>query len=161
MFNLGCHLIDFVIAMLGRPGKITPFLKSTAGVTPESKNNCLGILEYAHTIVTLYACSLEVDGISRRRLKVCGSKGTIELSPLERFDGKPLQMRLTLSEGNEQYPAGTHTVDTAIRQDRYVDQLMELARIINGEIENPYTYEHDYLVQQVVLAAAGYTEWNN
>lgn len=37
---------------------------------------------------------------------------------------------------------------------------MELASIIDGGIENPYTYEHDYLVQEVVLAAVGYGEWN-
>jgi predicted dehydrogenase len=160
MFNLGCHLIDFIIFMLGRPEKITPFLKSTVGVAKESKNNCLTIIEYPHTIVTLYACSFEVDGGNRRHLKICGSKGTIELSPLERFDGKPLQMRMTLLEGNKEYAAGTHLVDLGIKLDRYQDQLMELAKIINGEMKNPYTYDHDYLVQEVVLAAAGYTKWN-
>jgi predicted dehydrogenase len=157
MFNLGCHLIDFIIAMLGRPEKITPFLKSTAGVAKKSKNNCLTILEYPHVIVTLYASSMEVDGQNRRHLKICGSKGTMELSPLERFDGVPLQMRMTLLEDNEEYAAGTHLVDFGIKLDRYQDQLMELAKIVNGEMENPYTYEHDYLVQEVVLAAAGYT----
>ena len=30
MYNLGCHLIDFVVAALGRPEKVTPFLKSPA-----------------------------------------------------------------------------------------------------------------------------------
>mgnify|MGYP000970672626 CR=1 FL=1 len=159
MFNLGCHLIDFIVAMFGRPEKITPFLKSTAGVANDSKNNCQAILEYPHTLVTLYACSKEVDGLHRRHLKICGTKGTIELSPLERFDGKPLQMRLTLLEDNEDYSAGTHTVDFGVTEDRYEDQLLELAKIINGEIKNPYTYEHDYLVQEVLLAAAGYTQW--
>jgi len=159
MFNLGCHLIDFVIAMLGRPEKITPFLKSTAGVADTIKNNCLSILEYPHATVALRACSLEADGIEHRRLKVCGSKGTVELSPLERFDGKPLQMRLTLLEGNEEYSAGTHTVDLGIKLDRYQDQLLELAKIINGEMKNPCAYEHDYLVQETLLAASGYTKW--
>jgi predicted dehydrogenase len=160
MFNLGCHLIDFIITMFGRPEKITPFLKSTAGVAEESKNNCLTIMEYSHTMVTLYACSIEVNGNDRRHLKICGNKGTIELCPLERFDGKPLQMSLTLVEGNKEYAAGTHTIDFGIKLDRYEDQLLELAKIINGEMKNPYRYEHDYLVQEVVLAAAGYTKWN-
>ncbi|MFZ2657492.1 MAG: Gfo/Idh/MocA family oxidoreductase, partial [Victivallales bacterium] len=31
MFNLGCHFIDLTVSMLGRPEKITPFLKSTPG----------------------------------------------------------------------------------------------------------------------------------
>ncbi len=159
MFNLGCHLIDLIITMLGRPDAITPFLKSTPGLPDAIKNNCLTIMEYPHATVTLRACSLEVDGLNRRRLKVCGTKGSIELCPLERFDGQPLQMRLTLLEGNAEYAAGTHIIDFGIKLDRYEDQMLELAKIINGEIVNPYTYEHDYLVQEVVLAAAGYTTW--
>jgi len=159
MFNLGCHLVDFVVSMLGRPERITPFLKSTLGVAEGAKNNCLTILEYSNAIVSVLACSMEVDGPKYRRLKVCGSKGTIELSPLERFDGKPLEMRLTLLEGNEEYSAGTHMVNLGIRLDRYEDQLLEFARVINGKMPNPYTYEHDYLVQEVLLSAAGYTKW--
>ena len=159
MFNLGCHLIDLIITMLGRPDEITPFLKSTPGLPDAIKNNCLTIMEYPHANVTLRACSLEVDGLNRRRFKVCGTKGSVELCPLERFDGQPLQMRLTLLDGNEEYAAGTHIVDFGIKLDRYEDQMLELAKIINGEMKNPYTYEHDYLVQEVVLAAAGYTTW--
>ncbi len=159
MFNLGCHLIDQVISMMGRPEAVTPFLKSAPGHGEAVKNNCVAVLEYPHATVTLRACSLEADGLKRRSLKICGTKGTIELSPLERFDGKPLQMRLTLLEGNEEYPAGTHTVDFGITHDRYEGQLLELARIIRGEMEAPYAYEHDYLVQEVILAASGYIKW--
>ncbi len=159
MFNLGCHLIDLIISMLGRPARITPFLKSTPGLPDAIKNNCLTIMEYPHATVTLRACSLEADGLNRRRFKVCGTKGSVELCPLERFDGQALQMRLTLLGGNEEYAAGTHIVDFGIKLDRYEDQLLELAKIINGAMVNPYTYEHDYLVQKVVLAAAGYTRW--
>lgn len=161
MFNLGCHLIDFVVAMLGRPGSITPFLNTVPGSPSGSRNNCLAVLQYPQTTVMLHACSREVGGHSKRRLKVCGTRGTIELSPLERFDGQPLEMRLTLLDGNEEYAAGTHIVDLGVRHDRYADQLLELARMISGEIENPYTSEHDCLVQEVVLAASGYNKWSD
>jgi len=69
-------------------------------------------------------------------------------------------VHLTLREGNEEYPKGSHTVDLGIRRDRYKEQLFELAQIIRGEMENPYTYEHDYLTQEVTLAAAGYFKWH-
>lgn len=161
MFNLGCHHIDMIVSMLGRPEKVTPFLKSTPKAANGAKNNCMTVLEYPHTTVSIHACDLEADGIKRRRFKICGSKGTIEWSPLERFDGKPLQMNLTFLEGNEEYPAGSHIVDLGIKRDRYEDQLLELAKIIRGEMKNPYTYEHDYLAQEVTLAAAGYTEWRS
>jgi predicted dehydrogenase len=159
MFNLGCHLIDAIIPMMGRPDNVTPFLQSTPGYDDAIKNNCVAILEYPHAIVTLRACGMEVDGLKRRSLKICGTKGTIELCPLERFDGHPLRLRLTLLEGNDAYAAGTHTVEFGLTQDRYEDQLLELAKIIRGDIKNPYTYEHDFLVQQTLLAASGYTTW--
>jgi predicted dehydrogenase len=159
MFNLGCHLIDMVVAIMGRPQEVTPFLKSAPGFPDRIKNNCLTILGYPHATVTLRACSQEVDGLNRRRFKVCGTKGSVELCPLERFDGQPLMMNLVLKEDIPDYAAGTHTVDFGVIRDRYENQLTELAKIINGEMKNPYTYEHDYLVQEVVLAAAGYKKW--
>ncbi len=160
MFNLGCHLIDWVVAIMGRPTQVTPFLKSAPGSPDDSINNALAVIEYPRAHVVLNACSLEVQGLEHRRLKIAGTKGTVELSPLERFDGQPLTLRLTLREANEEYAAGTHIVDFGVQQDRYRDQLLELARIVNGEIGNPYNDEHDLLVQQVVLAAAGHTPWS-
>ena len=38
---------------------------------------------------------------------------------------------------------------------RYDLQLIELARIIHGEIENPYPLQHELLVQQCLLEACG------
>jgi len=155
MFNLGCHLIDTVVAMLGRPASVTPFLKAAPGSPGDAMNNCLAVLEYPQAHAMLSACSREVDGLNHRRFKLSGTRGTIELCPLERFDGQPLTLRLVLQEGNAAYGAGTHVVDFGVQHDRYREQLQELARVINGEIANPYTYDHDYLVQEVVLAASG------
>jgi len=160
MFNLGCHLIDFVVAMMGRPENVTPFLKSVGGVADSVKNNGLAILEYPHGTAALRSCCFELECTGRRRyLKVCGTKGVIELCPLERFDNRPLELKLTLSEGNEYYPAGTHTLGFGAQRDRYERQLRELAKIIRGEMANPYTYEHDYLTHEVLLAASGCLPW--
>lgn len=159
MFNLGCHLIDWVVSILGRPEKVTSFLKSTPGVPEGTHNHCLTILDYPVANVTLRASSMEVNGLEKRCFKVCGTKGTALLSPPERFDGKPLQLSLTLTEGRGVYPAGEQIIDFGLRQDRYQEQLMELAQTIRGEKENPYTAKHDTLVQEVLLAASGLIPW--
>jgi predicted dehydrogenase len=161
MFNLGCHLVDWIVDLLGRPENVTPFLKAAPGYGDRVKNNCLAILEYPHATATIRACSLETDGLRRRSLTIRGIKGTLELAPLERFDGQPLQLRMTLLEGNAAYAAGEHTVDFGVQRDRYRDQLLEFARVIRGEETSPYPYEHDQLVHEVVLAASGYTKWEN
>lgn len=160
MLNLGCHHIDFIVSMLGRPEKVTSFLKSTKGAANGAKNNCTAIIEYTNTIVSVSACDLKPDGIKQRRLKICGNKGTVELSPLERFDEKPLQIQLTLRDGNEEYSKGTHIIDLGVQTDRYQDQFLELAKIIRGEIDNPYSYEHNYLTQEVLMAASGNIKWH-
>jgi predicted dehydrogenase len=161
MFNLGCHLTDFVVALMGRPKNVTSFLKSAPGWPETVRNHSLAVLEYEHTLASLRVCSLSPGGVNARRLKISGDKGAVELSPLECYDGTPIRMNLTKLEGNEAYSAGTHIVEFGIKNDRYEDQLLELALMINGEMENPYKYEHDYLAQEVLLAAAGYTTWKN
>ncbi|MAX23479.1 MAG: dehydrogenase [Phycisphaeraceae bacterium] len=158
MFNLGCHLIDLMVQIMGRPTCVTPFLKTTAGLDDAIKNNCMSVLEYSNALVTVRACSKEVKGHGKRNLKICGTNGSIELVPLERFDGQPLQLQLTLKYPAGDYAEGVHTVDFGIKTNRYTDQLTELADIIHGKITNPFTYEHDALVQEVVLAAAGYRQ---
>lgn len=155
MFNLGCHLIDLIVSLLGRPQKVIPVLKSTSGLPDQITNNAVAILEYPHAIVNLHACSKEVDGLEKRKLKVCGTKGSVELSPLECFDGRPLKMQLHLAEGTALIPCGPQTLDFGVIRDRYRDHLLEFAGMIRGEIPNPNDATHDCLVQEVLLAAAG------
>ncbi len=159
VYNLICHLIDFITPILGRPKAIHSVLKSTAGLPEHIKNNCLTILEYQSATATLRACSLETAGVAGRRLKISGSKGYFELCPLERFDGQPLQMTMKLLEGNDSYAAGLHSIDFGVQKDRYIKQFIELAGLIRGETTTTYSYAHDLLVHEIILAAAGYTAW--
>lgn len=159
MYNLGCHLIDFVVAALGRPEKVTPFLKSAPGYPASVRNNCMAVLEYPHAIVTLRSCSKDIANTDGRRMKIVGANGSIAFNPLERFDGKPVELSLSLAAAAGEFPAGKHTLRFPPQADRYEAQLLELARIIRGEIQNPYSYEHDCLVHEVTLAAAGYNRW--
>lgn len=159
MYNLGCHLIDFVVAALGRPEKVTPFLKSAPGYPASVRNNCMAVLEYPHAIATLRSCSKDIANTDGRRMKIVGTNGSIAFNPLERFDGKPVELSLNLATAAGEFPAGKHTLRFPPQADRYEAQLLELARIIRGEIQNPYSYEHDCLVHEVTLAAAGYNHW--
>jgi predicted dehydrogenase len=159
MFNLGCHLTDLIVSMLGRPKMVTPFLGSTSNVKNGAVNNGMAVLQYDHALAWINACDQEAGGNKGRRLKICGAKGVIEMCPIERFDDKPLVLNLTLKEAVGGYVKGAQVVEFGVRKDRYLDQLSEFAKIVRKEISNPYTYEHDYLVQEVHLATAGNTRW--
>jgi predicted dehydrogenase len=161
MFLLGCHHVDWITAMMGAPVRVTPFLGSTKRMAGKGKNNCLAVLEYEDGIASIHVTDAEVDGLNNRRIKVCGSKGTIELSPIERFDGKPLVAKLRLKEATQEHAKGTHAINLPVRTDRYVDQLKEFAAMLRGEVQSPYTLDHDLLVQEILLSAAGYSKWRS
>lgn len=161
MFYLGCHFIDLIVSMLGRPLNVLSFLKTAPNEEVVADNNCLAVLEYPHALASVQVSSREIGGLNRRRLKICGRKGTVELSPLERFDKKPLLMSLILAEAVPGYEPGEHTLDFGVKHDRYEDQLLEFAGMIKGDVKTQWTCEHDCLAQEVLLAAAGYKQWNS
>lgn len=161
MYNLGCHLIDFTVSAMGLPDRVIPVLKSVAGYPDLIKNNTVVIFDYPHATVTIRACSFEALGSGSRRMKIAGTKGTLEFSPLEQFAPARMDIHMTLKEGNDQYETGTHVVECDLIRNRHVDQLIELAGIIRGKIQNPDNYEHDYNVAELTLAASGFpTRYN-
>ena len=91
---------------------------------------------------------------------VRGTKGTFELFPTEPIPyTKPMNVRFTFAEPNAEYAAGTHHIELPPMNTRYDEQLIEFARIVRGEIENPYPHGHELLVQEVLLAASGCADW--
>jgi predicted dehydrogenase len=158
MYIFGCHLLDLVVSMLGKPDRITPYQRQTHSDVPLYDNG-LAVLEYPKATATIRTASLEVEGYQRRQLVVCGDDGTIDIRPLETFDirpPQPLKLKLTLSSPRESFKKGSQEVVFPAPPGRYDDQLIELARIIRGEITNPYPLSHELMVQEVLLAAIDY-----
>ncbi|HYR58748.1 MAG TPA: Gfo/Idh/MocA family oxidoreductase, partial [Chthoniobacteraceae bacterium] len=81
MFELGCHVIDAVVTVLGRPQKVLPFNRSVAA--DGFPDNQLAVLEYPRATVTVRSALCEVDGGVRRQFVVCGTHGTFDIRPLE------------------------------------------------------------------------------
>jgi len=92
-------------------------------------------------------------------MRIAGTKGTIKFCPVERFDGKSVEIELSLPEDHEQFPKGVHTLRFPPQRDRYEAQLAELMQVIRGTAQSTYSYEHDYLVHEITLAAANYITW--
>ena len=154
MYNLGCHLVDFILPMMpGMPTKAHVIQLDAPGSAPGSKTNCVSVLEWPRGTVTLRTS--RHAACCSRLLRIQGSKGAVDLRPIERFDGQPLKLELRLDEAKGGYKKGWNIVEFGPQKDRYADQLKELADIIRGRIPNPDLYDHDIAVHKATLMACG------
>jgi predicted dehydrogenase len=154
MYILGSHLVDLIVYLLGEPKKITSFLKHTGLDGVDFEDNNLAVLEYDKALARIFVSSVEVNGFGRRQLMVSGSKGTVNICPLER----PITMTYSdTSIADETYedrkiviPFEDHTSGG-----RYDEMMQDFYAYVVGTKENPFTYEHDYLVQKVLDEIVG------
>ncbi len=150
MFELACHLVDAVLNVLGPPESVTPFLRKTHPEQDQVVDNTLAVFEYPRATATVRSSIVEVGGNQRRQFVVCGTKGTIEIRPLE-----PASMTMTLDVPAGDYKKGRHEVSLPKSTGRYDDEFRDLAKMIRGEKEAIYSPAHDLAVHEAVLRASG------
>jgi predicted dehydrogenase len=150
MFELGCHLIDAMVTVLGRPTAVAARQRSLRPDLDCLADNALALFEYPSALATIRVSLTEVDGGRSRQFVVCGTEGTVEIRPLE-----PPHLGLTLSRRRDRFVRGYQEVPLPKMSGRYDDQLRELARIARGETQSTYLPAHDLLVQELTLRASG------
>jgi len=150
MFELGCHVIDSVVAILGRPAKVTPHSRSSSPLKDGFPDNQTAVLEYPSAIVTVRSVLVEWDGGARRQFVVCGTKGTMDIRPIEHPEA-----RLTLSAAHGEYKAGKQTLTFPKDRGRYDGDFGDLAKVIRGEKALAFTPAHDLAVHETILRASG------
>lgn len=149
MFELGCHLIDAVVKLLGKPQNIVPSNRQSHPELDTLHDNCLAVFQYPNATASIRSSVVEVDGNRRRQFVVCGSQGTIEIYPLE-----PPQLTLTLDRPQGFFQKGTQVVQLPKMTGRYDGDFRALASAIRGESIYTFSLDHDLLVQQCVLHAS-------
>jgi predicted dehydrogenase len=151
MMLLGCHLIDILIAILGKPESLESFRQQTPLAKDGLYDNELLVLKHTNAISSVRSTLLEVSGQQRRQFVVCGKAGTIEIKPLE-----PPSVNLALKKTSDRYQAGYQTINLKKMSGRYDDQLLDFARMVRGEKEPDFSMKHDLLVHKILLEAAGF-----
>lgn len=158
MYILGSHLVDLIVYMMGEPKSITSFMKHTGLDGVDLEDNNLAVLEYDKALARIFVSSVEVNGYGRRQLVVSGSKGTVDICPME----KPTVMTYadTAMEGGTYADVKTIIPFEHIAGSRYDDMIRDFYAYIMGTKKNPFTYEHDYLVQKVLDEIVGGIRFN-
>lgn len=149
MFELGCHLVDLMVGLLGKPGSVTPFNRHSALVDDGLMDNMFAVCAYPRATASIRTTALEIEGFDRRHLVVCGTGGTVHIQPLD-----APQVLLALSEPHGDFRKGYQRIDVG-EYERYVADLADLAAIVRGEKQTDYDSAHDLATQETLLQACG------
>lgn len=159
MHTFGCHMIDLILQVKGIPEKVLPILKQSGidGVAVNDQDVALFL--YPDGFARAETTSNEVNGFGRRQLVIIGTEGSVELKPLETNHWNnltPMNVSCKSLTKYEQYEDMHETWRIPPVKNRHDLMLAAFARMVNGEEENPYTYEYEALLQNVCMAANGY-----
>lgn len=153
MFFLGCHLIDLILQIQGKPETIIPINTCTGidGVTAQDFG--MAVFEYKHGKSFAKVNAAEYGGFARRQLVVAGMKKTVEIKPLEFYDSDGIFSGRTEYASADWNDAGiterSHTFD------RYDAMMRCFGEYVRGEKENPWSYEYELELYETVLKACG------
>lgn len=155
MFFLGCHLVDLIYSIQGKPQNVIPLNKSSgvSGVT--AKDFGMTMFEYENGISFAKTSAVEVGGFERRQLVVSGTKKTVELRPLEWWKlgtGKIATTRFTKDDENwHKLPQ----VEKSEYTDRYQTMIRSFGEMVQGKKENPWDYDYELELFRLVMKACG------
>ncbi len=144
MFFLGCHMVDLAYSVLGEPERIVPFNTRTGSNGVACIDYGMAVLQYPHAVALVKSFDVEDGGFMRRQLVVNGTKGSVQLLPLEVYGEEPGTFYTTVREVLEDYSwtANGRTYNTE-PYDRYDSMMRGFYRCAIGEWKNPYDYDYE------------------
>ena len=144
MMELGCHLVDLTVTLLGVPSAVWAEAERTG--SDDLPDRQRASLRYVWGEATL-SCD-HADATARRWVTITGTNGTIRVPSLE---GNVVHLELAAAAGP--YPRGM-TVQRPAGEGRYDGELRELADLMEGAPAR-WDAAHDIAVHAVTRRAAG------
>ncbi len=151
MFEIGCHVIDAAIRVLGPPQQVTAYNRKTHPDQDPLVDNQLAVFDYPRAIASIRSTLVEYDGGRRRQFTVCGEHGTFDLRPL---GGR--SFRLALEQPRGKYKTGYQDVTLPEGPGIFVSAFRDMAAILRGEKATDYPPSHELAVHESILRASGY-----
>ena len=105
LFELGSHLIDVLVRLMGRPGRIVSTLKTHGPFRDHLEDNTVAVFEFPRALGIISAATLQPDAGRHRSFEVLGTKGTAIVQPIE-----PPGLTIDLSKAAGPYHAGVNEV---------------------------------------------------
>ena len=154
MYIFGSHLIDLIVYLMGKPNRVVSSMIPSAEDGVISQDVTAAILEYDHALARVYSSSVEWNGWANRCFTVAGSEGTVHIQPMEGNYKMNLYPRHT---GRKYGPQESIPIELPPRsgEARYYEMIRCFHDYATGIAENPFSYEHDLAVHEVLNDVVG------
>ena len=151
-FEMAGHVIDMMVAVLGRPTQVAPFLAHHHREGPkEYIDNGVGMFGYDHAWGIIEIPALEVAPHSRR-LEVYGTEGALVIPHLGsgHLANKNVQPVEVYRVGRPDW----ETINLPA-QTLQIRDLREFVAVATGKKRPDFSMEHDLIVQEALLRSSG------
>lgn len=149
LFEMGGHLLDPAVRLLGRPSSITPVMRKHGGFDDALADNAAVILEYPRALAVIAASALRPNAGRHRFFEIVGENGTAMVRPIE-----PPTLEIELLRPAGPFGGGRNNVKLPAYQ-RYADDFVELEAAVREGRPLSITPAEDLLVQETLLRACG------
>jgi len=163
MFELAGHIIDPIVRLMGRPEKVTPYLRHDYRALDDGlADNTMAVFEWRGAIGTVTTASMahqQPSGVGNtatlpyRTLEFYGTQGAAVVRPIETPGTSAATVSIDLHSAAGPYKAGPQT--QTFPYSRYVEDWVELAAAVRGERKLRVTPQEDLLVEETLLRASG------
>jgi predicted dehydrogenase len=148
MFELGAHLVDAVVRLMGKPADVAPFLREHGPQRDGLKDNTVAVFAYERALAMVQSAALHPGAFAHRAFEILGTNGTAVLRPIE-----PPSLQIDLASAAGPYKAGTNKVAMPAYR-RYVEDFANFAAAIRGAATLPVKLQDELIVHEALLAAS-------
>ncbi len=154
MFFLGCHMLDLIVLLQGFPTRLIPLNKTTGYAGIHTTDFGMAVLEYPNGISIAKINAMEKGGFLRRQLVVTGTKGTVELKPLEVNAGATFVYTCKNECRTDGWGDAWISEKTSPFH-RYGEMMDCFAKKCRGKQEEQYTLDYEWKLYKLLLEACG------
>jgi predicted dehydrogenase len=151
-FEMAGHVIDLMVALLGKPRQVAPFLAHHHAEGPKDYvDNGIAVFGFAHAWGIIEVPALEVAPHARR-VEVYGTEGACVIPHLG--SGHLANKNIQPIEVYRSGQADWKQIDLPA-QVLQIKDLREFAAVTAGKKDPDFSMEHDLHVQEALLQASG------
>ena len=152
MHELGSHMVDLVVSLLGRPDRVTSVLRAdnVDFGRPPFVDNAIALLEYPGVLAEIDSMVELVDATPLRHFGIHGTRGSVIVEPLE----PDPTVRLCLDEARDGYAKGWQEIPIPGRT-RDEGDVEEFVAVVCDGRPPRFPKRHELLVEETLLRACG------